>query len=61
MISQHAQSTTVAKLPVERSQQLQAARIFVCGVPINRLRLRGSALTEATEQFFLLIRQTMAI
>jgi transposase len=33
----------------------------VFGVPAYRLRFRGPASTEATEQFFLLIRQTIAI
>ena len=34
---------------------------FVFGVPAYRLRFRGPASTEATERFFLLIRQTMAL
>ena len=34
---------------------------FVFGVPAYRLRFRGPASPQATERFFLLIRQTMAI
>ena len=34
---------------------------FVFGVPAYRLCFRGPASTEATERFFLLIRQTIAI
>ena len=46
---------------LSEASQCKLLECFVFGVPAYRLRFRGPASTEATERFFLLIRQTIAI
>jgi transposase len=46
---------------LSEASKCKLLEFFVFGVPAYRLRFRGPASTEATERFFLLIRQTIAI